>query len=100
MAEELGFIVCVLFLIAVSALVWRCFKIGKDSGDDFLKYLAVGMGGWIAVQTLVNIASMSGVMPMTGVTLPFVSYGNSSTVSLCIGLGIVAAISRHRRSHG
>lgn len=98
MGEELGFVICLAFLAAVGYLVWRCFKIGRDSGDDFLKYLCVGVGGWIAVQTMVNIASMTGVMPMTGVTLPFVSYGNSSTVSLCIGLGIVAAVSRHRRS--
>jgi cell division protein FtsW len=99
MAEELGFVVCLLFLAAVATLVWRCFKIGRESGDDFLKYLCIGVGGWIAIQTFVNIASMTGVMPMTGVTLPFVSYGNSSTVSLCIGLGIVAAVSRHARHH-
>lgn len=100
MAEELGFLICILFLAAVAALVMRCFKIGKDSGDDFLMYLCAGVGGWIAVQTLVNIASMTGLMPMTGVTLPFVSYGNSSTVSLCIGLGIVAAVSRRRKTIG
>jgi cell division protein FtsW len=98
MAEELGFFICGLFLFVVAMIIWRCFKIGRESGDDFLKYLCIGVGGWIAVQTFVNIASMSGIMPMTGVTLPFVSYGNSSTVSLCAGLGIVLAVSRHRRS--
>jgi cell division protein FtsW len=98
MAEELGFFVCLLFLIAMGAIVWRCFVIGERSGDDFLKYLSVGVGGWIAVQTFVNVASMTGIMPMTGVTLPFVSYGNSSMISLCLGVGIVLAVSRHQRS--
>lgn len=98
MAEELGFFICMFFLIAVGLIVWRCIVIGKESGDSFLKFLSIGIGGWIAVQTIVNVASMSGLMPMTGVTLPFVSYGNSSTVSIFAALGIVLAISRHRRS--
>ncbi|MFA5129493.1 MAG: putative lipid II flippase FtsW [Patescibacteria group bacterium] len=98
MAEELGLIVCVLFLLAVSAIVWRCLRIAKRAPDDFQSYLCIGIASWIAVQAIVNIASMTGLMPMTGVTLPFVSYGNSATVSLFIGLGLVAAVSRSRRS--
>lgn len=97
MAEELGFIVTVLFLIAIGVMVWRCFKIAKEAPDDFGKYVCVGVGTWIAVQTAVNVASMTGLMPMTGVTLPFVSYGNSATVSLFLGLGLVASVSRHMR---
>lgn len=94
MAEELGFIVCLAFLGLMSYLVWRCWSIAKNAYDPFGRYLAVGIGAWIAVQTLLNIASMLGLMPMTGVTLPFVSYGSSAFVALSIACGIMASISR------
>src|SRR3989344_5175851 len=94
LAEELGFVVTVLFLVAVVALVWRCFTIAREAPDRFGTYLAAGVGIWIGIQTFVNAASMIGLMPITGVTLPFVSYGNSATVSLFAALGIVASISR------
>jgi cell division protein FtsW len=99
MAEELGFIVALLFLVAVGMLVWRCFVIAQGSKDPFGKFLAMGVGIWIGVQTFVNVASMTGLMPITGVTLPFVSYGNSSTLSMFMGLGLVAAVSRKNRTH-
>ncbi|MBD3251573.1 stage V sporulation protein E, partial [Candidatus Uhrbacteria bacterium] len=98
MAEELGFMIAFAFLAAVSVLVWRCFVIATQTPDPFGKFLATGVGIWIGFQTLVNVASMTGLMPITGVTLPFVSYGNSSTISLFIGLGIVAAISKQSRA--
>lgn len=94
LAEELGFVVTVLFLVAVGVLVWRCFTIAREAPDRFGTYLAAGVGIWIGIQTFVNAASMTGLMPITGVTLPFVSYGNSATVSLFAALGIVASISR------
>jgi cell division protein FtsW len=94
MAEELGFTMTVLFIAALGMLVWRCFKIAERAPDRFGRYLAIGVGIWIGAQAFVNIASMTGLMPMTGVTLPFVSYGNSSTISLLAGLGVVASISR------
>lgn len=97
MAEEMGFLMAVLFIAALGVLVWRCFQIARQAPDGFGKYLAIGVGSWVGVQAFVNIASMTGLMPMTGVTLPFVSYGNSSTVSLFAALGLVAAI--QRRSH-
>ncbi len=94
LAEEMGLFVTCLFIAAIAALVWRCFKIAREAPDGFGKYLAIGVGCWIGVQTFVNVASMTGLMPMTGVTLPFVSYGNSSTVSLFAALGLVASIQR------
>ncbi len=94
MAEELGFIVVILFLIALGCLVWRCFMIAREAPDDFGRYMAMGIGIWIGFQAFVNVASMTGLMPITGVTLPFVSYGNSSTLSIFAALGIVGAVSR------
>lgn len=95
MAEELGFFITLMFLAALGVLVWRCFHIAREARDSFGRYLAIGVGCWIGVQAFVNIAAMTGLMPMTGVTLPFVSYGNSSTVSLFVALGIIASVQRH-----
>lgn len=98
MAEELGFMATALFLSAMGVLVWKCFRIAKDSPDTFGSFIAIGVGIWLAVQTFANVASMTGLIPITGVTLPFVSYGNSAMVSLFAGLGLVASVSRMSRS--
>lgn len=98
MAEELGFLMVVLFICAVMLLVWHCFRVARQTRDAFGRFVAMGVGIWIAVQTIVNIGSMVGIMPMTGVTLPFVSYGNSSTLSLFVALGMVVSIARHSQA--
>lgn len=98
MGEELGFLLTLLFLAAVGVLVWRCFAAARLAPDGFGRYLAIGAGAWVGVQTFINAASMIGLIPMTGVTLPFVSYGNSATVSLFAALGVVASVSRLGRS--
>ena len=96
-AEELGFFMTVAFMCAMGYLVWRCFKIARGAPDGFGKFLATGIGSWIAVQSVLNIASMLGLLPITGVTLPFVSYGSSALVALAAGMGLVASISRQSR---
>jgi len=93
-AEELGFIVAVTFLAAIVALVWRCLTIARHAPDAFGTYLVTGIAGWIALQSFFNVASMIGLMPITGVTLPFVSYGSSALIALATGCGIVASVSR------
>ena len=98
MAEEMGFFVCVIFLAAMGYLVLRCFVIARNAPDEFGKFLATGVGSWIAIQTVFNVASMIGLMPITGVTLPFVSYGSSAMIALAAGTGIVASISRQSRT--
>ena len=94
MAEELGFIVMLLFIAALGALVWKCFSIARRSPDEFGALLAIGIGSWIGLQSFLNIGSMIGLVPMTGVTLPFMSYGSSAFLALSVGCGIVASISR------
>lgn len=94
MAEELGFVFMLVFLLAVAAFVWRCFVIAKRAPDHFGTYLATGVGAWIASQSALNIGSMIGLVPITGVTLPFMSYGSSALLALAAGCGIVASVSR------
>ncbi len=100
MGEELGFFLTVLFICAIGFLVYRCFQIAKEAPDEFGRYLVTGIGCWIGIQSFFNMGSMLGLVPITGVTLPFVSYGSSAYVALAIGLGLVASVSRQaRRGH-
>jgi cell division protein FtsW len=95
-AEEMGFLVIAIMIAAIGVLVWRCFRIARESRDPFLGYLAAGIGGWVAIQTIINIGAMSGVLPMTGVTLPFISYGGSAMVIMLAAMGMVAGIPARR----
>ncbi len=98
MAEELGFFLTVAVLAIFSAIVWRCFFIAGQSRDRFGSFLAVGLGSWIGVQAWMNIASMIGLMPITGVTLPFISHGGTSLAILLAAVGLVAGVSRMNRT--
>lgn len=93
-AEEMGFIVMVLLISAFAYLVWRCFTIARESRDPFGSFLAAGVGSWLALQFLINVASMTGLMPVTGVTLPFISNGGSAMTVMLGAMGLVAGIPR------
>ncbi|GGG10239.1 stage V sporulation protein E [Paenibacillus abyssi] len=97
LAEELGFIggmsIIVLFLI----LVWRGMRTAITAPDSFGSLLAVGITGIIAVQVLINIGVVIGMLPVTGITLPLVSYGGSSLTLLLTALGVLLNISRYSR---
>ncbi|MFA5187929.1 MAG: putative lipid II flippase FtsW [Patescibacteria group bacterium] len=96
-AEELGFIVSALLILGLLYLVYRGFKIAQNAPDNFAKLLVVGVMAWIIVQTFVNIGAMVGLLPLTGVPLPFVSYGGTSMTVLLAACGIVVNISRQTR---
>lgn len=91
-AEEMGFFVMMILVAVFGALIWRCFKIARETNDRFGSFLAAGVGSWLGIQILLNIASMSGLMPMTGVTLPFISHGGSAMTVLLGAMGLVAGI--------
>lgn len=91
-AEELGWVMVVLLLCAFGYLLHRCLLIARASEDRFGMYLASGVVAWLACQILLNMGSMTGLLPMTGVTLPFFSHGGSAMTVLLITIGIVARI--------
>lgn len=94
-SEEFGvlgvIIVCGLFLL----VLYRGIKIGLQTDDLFAKYLAFGMIFQIIVQTIMNLMVVIGLIPVTGVTLPFLSYGGSSLLISMISIGILLNISRY-----
>lgn len=94
MAEELGFVVISAFIILFVFMVYRGFLIARYAPDKFSQLVAAGIMSWISVQALINIAAMVSLMPLTGLTLPFISYGSSSLLILMIAMGIMVNISR------
>jgi rod shape determining protein RodA len=91
-AEDLGFIGGVVVLALFGLLVWRILLIGWQARDAFGMMIAVGLASMILFQVLVNVGMVIGVMPVTGIPLPFVTYGGSSLISLLFGMGILQSI--------
>ena len=87
--EELGFIGCATVIILLALIVMECLWIGKNAREQEGTIICCGFGGLIAFQSLVNICVATGLMPNTGIPLPFVSYGLTSLVMLYMGIGIV-----------
>lgn len=95
MAEELGFMRLLIILTLFSVYVYRGFRIAQDAPDRFGTLVATGITTWIAIQTLINISVNLALFPLTGVTLPFISYGGSSLLSLLAATGILLNISMY-----
>jgi cell division protein FtsW len=96
-AEELGFIISVGLIILFLILIFRGFKISQSAPNEFAKFIAVGIVSWFGIQIFVNIAAMVGLVPITGITLPFVSYGGSSLAISLAAAGILINISKYTK---
>ncbi|MDD4995330.1 MAG: rod shape-determining protein RodA [Patescibacteria group bacterium] len=94
-AEELGLVGVALMIGLFSIVLWRLFKICARSGDDFSLFLALGIIILLATQIGVNIAMNLGWFPVTGITLPFLSYGASSLLTFLLMIGIAESIAVH-----
>jgi len=93
--EELGFVGLLCLLALFIALAWRGYKIARSAPDNFSKLLAGGITSWILIQALINIAAISGLIPLTGITLPFISLGGSSLAITLTAMGILLNISKY-----
>lgn len=90
--EEFGLIGCTLLLILLLAIILRCVWVSRRAKSHMSSYIAIGFAGMLMVQTLLNIGMCLFVTPVIGLTLPFISYGGSSTLTLFIAMGIVSGI--------
>ena len=97
-AEELGFIIACAFILLFIALMWRGLKIALSAPDNFARYVVIGIISWFVIQAFVNIGSMVGLLPMTGVPLPFISYGGTALAIAMVGIGVILNISRYCKS--
>lgn len=95
LAEELGFVFCMLTIGLFMTIAYRGLQIAKKAPDQFGRLVAVGIISWIIFQAFFNIGSMLGLLPMTGIPLPFVSYGGSAMFVVLAAMGILVNISKH-----
>ena len=94
--EELGFIGCFVIILLFLLLIWRGIKTAFDAKDMLGKLMATGITSVIAFQAIINIAVVTGSMPVTGVPLPFISYGGTSLLITLSAMGILLNISRQK----
>ncbi|MBL88673.1 MAG: rod shape-determining protein RodA [Actinobacteria bacterium] len=100
-AEETGFLGSVLVLGLIGLLLFRIWRIGRLAEDNFGLLISVGVFCMILFQTFQSVGMSTGIMPITGIPLPLISYGGSSIVSTFLGLGLVESVHmrRHERSN-
>lgn len=90
--EEMGYLGCLLVLGMIAAIIFRCIQVGNRTQDYFRRLLCYGVASVLIYQTIINVGMCMGVMPIIGLTLPFISYGGSSVASLFAMMGIVSGV--------
>src|SRR3989344_1561777 len=93
-AEEIGFIFSAALIVVFLVLFFRGMKLAQATQDEYARYLVVGIISWFTLQAFLNIGGMLGLMPLTGIPLPFVSYGGTALMSALAAAGILVNISR------
>ncbi len=96
--EEFGFAGCIALIVLLYIIISRCFSVASKSKDQYGQLLGVGIGGMLLVQTFVNVGMNIGILPVTGIPLPFVSAGGSSVIAILFGLGILESVAIYRKS--
>jgi rod shape determining protein RodA len=94
--EELGFAGSMTVLLLFGVVLWRAFRIALMSKDPFGTFVAAGVASMIAIQVFVNVGMTIGIMPITGIPLPFISYGGSALIADFIGVGLLMNIHLRR----
>jgi len=93
--EELGLIGAAAVVVAFAVIAYRGYRIAGRAPNPFAALVAVGVTSWITFQAMLNIAVTTSLVPFTGITLPFLSYGSTSLITCLLGAGILLNISRH-----
>ena len=90
--EELGMVGCLALLLLLSLIVLRCIWVAKNANSPFHAYVAMGMAGMLMIQIAANVGMCLFVFPVMGLTLPFISYGGSSIITLYAAMGVVSSV--------
>jgi cell division protein FtsW len=96
-AEETGFIGAIFLVFLFLFLFWRSLRIAKSAPDSFSQLLALGLGSHLIFQAFVNISALIGILPLTGIPLPFISYGGSALVTNLTEIGLLLNISKQAK---
>jgi len=97
-AEETGLVGCLMIVSLFLTITWLGFKIAQNAKNNFEKLTALGIVSWLSVQAFINIGAMLKILPLTGVPLPFISYGGSAMITELAGIGILLNISKNTQS--
>jgi rod shape determining protein RodA len=92
LAQELGFIGAVVVFLLFTALIWRVVVSAWKSKDPFGTLFGAGVASLLMVQVFVNVGMVIGILPVTGIPLPFISHGGASLVAIALGLGVIQSI--------
>lgn len=95
MGETFGFVGLLAILFLFTALLMRILKVSDHMLDPSLRFLVVGIFTWLGAHVIINVAAMTGVFPLTGITLPLLSFGGSSMLFMAAGLGLAFQLSRY-----
>lgn len=98
-AEEVGFVFSGILIFLFSFFFYRGMSIAKQAPDGFGRILAIGIVSWIYIQAMLNIGGMVSIIPMTGVPLPFVSYGGTAILTALASVGILVNISKQTKNN-
>ena len=96
-SEEFGFIGSILVILLLFLIIARCIKAAQEANDSMGKYLCVGSASMLIFHTFENAGMCIGLMPVTGIPLPFISYGGTSLITNMTAVGIVLSVTRHSR---
>lgn len=99
LAEKFGFIGTLLVLAIFGFLFYRIIQVMQRAPTDYMRLIVAGVFGWLVAHTVVNVGAMLSLLPLTGVTLPFLSFGGTSLLFIMAGLGLVINVSRYT-THG
>ena len=91
-AEELGMLGCIFVMLLLASIVIRCIYVGVKSGNYMNRIICIGIAGMLLFQIVVNVGMCVGMFPVIGLTLPFISYGGSSIVTMFMAMGVVSGI--------
>ena len=94
LAEEFGFLRIAIIVVLFAVLGIYGIRLAKRAPDKFAQLTVIGLTSWIMFQAIINIGAISNLLPLTGIALPFISYGGSSLIALSIGIGVMLNISR------
>jgi rod shape determining protein RodA len=96
-AEELGFVGAVVLIVMLVVVLWRLITIADQARDQFGRLLVTGVVAMVMFQVIISIGMNLGLLPVTGITLPFISYGGSSLLTLMIGIGLAQSVAMRNR---
>ena len=98
--EEVGFVGCAVIIVLLAVVIFRALRIASQADDQFGLLVASGIALWFGLQSFINIGMTIGIMPVTGLPLPFVSYGGSAMFADMIAIGVLQSVNRRHPVFG